>query len=92
MFRLDDVVASLDVENVLFLSVDVEGMDLDVLKGASRTLSVTQVVCVEADSEADEKKNWQPTFWPRISVSFLAQLAICCIRKLRHDQEASDRF
>ncbi|MBK1827817.1 FkbM family methyltransferase [Haloferula rosea] len=51
---LDLIVQGLDVEEIAVLSIDVEGFDLQVVKGAAETLAKTRIVVVEHDEEDHE--------------------------------------
>ncbi len=53
---VDNVVATTGVPWVYLLSVDTEGNDLEVLKGAERTLRRTFLVCVEANANRKKAK------------------------------------
>jgi FkbM family methyltransferase len=54
VFRLDTIFQTLSPGSIDFMSIDVEGMDLEVLKGAVKTLKFTLLVCIEANSDQDE--------------------------------------
>jgi hypothetical protein len=54
VLTLDAVIGPLEIEWIYLLSIDVEGMDLDVLAGADETLAKTYFVCVEANDEAEK--------------------------------------
>lgn len=56
IFTLDDICNSLNIKHIDFLSIDTEGLDLDVLQGAKKILENTFLVCVEANSSIEEKK------------------------------------
>lgn len=51
---LDSIVGVFDPEWIFFLSIDVEGMDLDVLVGAPETLAKSLLICVEANQEQEK--------------------------------------
>jgi len=51
---LDSILKSFE-KKVAFLSIDTEGFDLEVLRGAIETLKRTYLICVE--SNAEDKKN-----------------------------------
>ena len=51
---LDLVTAGLDVEEITVLSIDVEGYDTHVVRGARETLRKTRVVVIEADAGEGE--------------------------------------
>lgn len=58
VLKLDDITENIDLSYnfIFFLSVDVEGLDFNVLVGSEKTLKNTLVVCVEYNDE-DSKKN-----------------------------------
>lgn len=51
IFKLDSICENLNISKVDFLSIDVEGFDLEVLKGAKKILKNICLVCVEANSD-----------------------------------------
>ncbi len=53
---VDIALAAIDYEWVFLLSIDVEGMDVEVLQGAEITLTKTLVVCVEIASNDAAKQ------------------------------------
>lgn len=53
---LDLIVKEVSPEWIFLMSVDVEGLDYEVLKGAKETLSKVLFCCVEANNEAEEKR------------------------------------
>jgi len=52
---LDLIVRHLDIAEVAVLSIDVEGFDLEVAKGAPRLLASTRVVVFEKSEQPDEE-------------------------------------
>ncbi len=54
VFTLDKICADINVSNVDFLSIDTEGLDIEVLKGATKTLTKTYLVCIEANTADHE--------------------------------------
>lgn len=52
---LDDIMSNFEYQVIDFLSIDVEGLNIQVLKGAGKTLAKTRVVCIEYDNEEDIK-------------------------------------
>ncbi len=53
VLRLDDIMKTINYNSIIFLSIDVEGFNLDVLKGAKETLAKTFLLCIEFDNEYD---------------------------------------
>lgn len=53
---LDTALKFMDLPLISFLSVDVEGLNVKVLEGATETIKKTFLLCVEFDSEEDRKK------------------------------------
>ncbi|MCI0437050.1 MAG: FkbM family methyltransferase [Gemmatimonadetes bacterium] len=51
VIRLDDYVTANDIRAVSFLKIDTEGMELDVLRGATATLARTDQVALETHAE-----------------------------------------
>lgn len=56
VFPLDAITENADLEWVSFLSIDVEGRSGGVLRGASKTLSKTLLVCAEAPAGTNEEQ------------------------------------
>ena len=54
ILNLDTIYQSLDFSKVHFLSIDVEGFDLEVLQGAEKTLPHTFLICIECESPSME--------------------------------------
>lgn len=54
IFTLDKICADLKIAFVDFLSIDVEGLDIEILEGANETLLKTYLICIEANSEESE--------------------------------------
>ncbi len=55
---VDDALSHLDAGYISFLSIDVEGLNLEVLEGAFKTLKKTLLLCIEYDTE-EEKGRFQ---------------------------------
>ena len=55
ILTLDNLYISIKPGKVFFLSIDTEGMNVEVLKGATITLENTLYLCIEVDNEEDEK-------------------------------------
>ena len=55
VFTLDRICEDLKIDRVDFLSIDVEGLDIQVLEGSTDTLRKTSLVCVEANSTEEER-------------------------------------
>lgn len=53
---LNQVAAALSIKDLFLLSVDTEGFDVDVLRGASELLPKTQYVCVEVWDDDSRKQ------------------------------------
>jgi FkbM family methyltransferase len=56
VLTLDDALRELRPERVFFLSIDTEGFNWQVILGASSTLEITDLVCIEVDNEEDEAR------------------------------------
>lgn len=54
VFTLDKICEPFRITDIDFLSIDVEGLDLEVLEGANKVLYKTYLVCVEANSIENE--------------------------------------
>ena len=52
---LDDIFISLDPNRIFFLSIDTEGLNINVLKGAEFTLKRTVLLCLEVDDDKEER-------------------------------------
>jgi FkbM family methyltransferase len=55
IFRLDSILNPFDVQSVFLLSIDVEGLNFEVLEGSINTLKKVKILCIEADT--NENKN-----------------------------------
>src|SRR5512133_2507973 len=55
VMRVDDITSEIAAGQISLLSIDVEGMNAAVLRGASNTIRRSKVICVEFDNEADKK-------------------------------------
>lgn len=53
ILRLDDCLRAFNLPLIHVLSIDVEGLNREVLAGAPETLQKTHLLCIEYDSEAD---------------------------------------
>ncbi len=58
--RLDDFLPEMKIKQPVYLKVDVQGFELDVLKGATRTLSLVDFLQIEVTYQMLYKK--QPLF------------------------------
>lgn len=56
IFTLDKICKDLEIKSIDFLSIDVEGLDLDVLEGGIEILKNTYLVCIEANTNESESK------------------------------------
>lgn len=54
VFTLDSICENLGVDHIDFLSIDVEGLDVEVLEGARNVLRKTRLVCIEANDSTIE--------------------------------------
>jgi hypothetical protein len=52
VLTLDDVIDSLNPSRIFFLNIDTEGLDIEVLLVADRTLERTVLLCIEVFDEA----------------------------------------
>ena len=55
VLKLDDALLNQKLDIISFISIDVEGMNLDVLKGAKCTISKTRILCIEFESENEKQ-------------------------------------
>lgn len=55
IMRLDDVLRGLDIDKISLISIDVEGLNLDVLEGAKETLIKSKLICIEFDNEVERQ-------------------------------------
>ena len=53
---VDSILTEIKHDWIFFLSVDVEGLDFEVLQGAKQTLKKVLFICVEANNESEAKK------------------------------------
>lgn len=58
VLKIDDVLSEFNVEIISLLSIDVEGLNIEVLKGAQNTIKKSLLICVEFDNQ-DEKQHIQ---------------------------------
>jgi len=56
VFTLDTIMSNVSSGSIDLISIDVEGWDLEVLKGSIKCLQRTSLVCVEANNEEYAKK------------------------------------
>lgn len=56
VMELDNAVRNLNIEFVNLLSIDAEGLNIEVMEGGRETIVKSLIVCVEFDSEDDKKK------------------------------------
>lgn len=49
VLKLDDVLTEMDMEFINLLSIDVEGLNVEVLKGSKKSLERTLMLCIEFD-------------------------------------------
>lgn len=54
IMRLDDIVGGLPLEKIFLLSIDVEGLNVEVLEGAINTAKKSLVVCIEFEEMTDK--------------------------------------
>lgn len=55
VMELDSVVKNLNLEFVNLLSIDAEGLNIEVMQGGPETIAKSLIVCVEFDSEGEKK-------------------------------------
>jgi FkbM family methyltransferase len=55
VMRLDDALGNMEIEQILLLSIDVEGMNYKVLSGAVNLLKKCTLACIEFEDEAEKK-------------------------------------
>jgi FkbM family methyltransferase len=53
---IDTALLHLDFQYISFLSIDVEGLNYEVLQGATNTIQKSLIVCIEYDSEEEKEK------------------------------------
>ncbi|HEY4289599.1 MAG TPA: FkbM family methyltransferase [Puia sp.] len=53
IMRLDDAIKHLEVDLISLLTIDVEGLNFEVLEGARNTLEKSLLLCVEVDKAGD---------------------------------------
>lgn len=56
VLRVDDAVENLIKEKISLLSIDVESLNLEVLRGCYGILNNTYILCVEYDNQSDKEK------------------------------------
>lgn len=55
VLELDTIISGLEIPEIYFLSIDVEGFDYDVLLGGKETLRRSFLVCIECNSDVEEQ-------------------------------------
>lgn len=55
VFPLDEILKGFLIENIFLLSIDVEGMNIDVLKGAKNILNKTFILIIEFEDATEQK-------------------------------------
>lgn len=55
VIRLDDAIRHLEFEFISLLSIDVEGLNYEVLQGARRTIDRALMICLEYDTDEDRE-------------------------------------
>lgn len=56
MKTLDNLVSEYDTGNNIFLKIDVQGAEIDVLKGATKTLEKTEIILLEVSTLNNNSK------------------------------------
>ena len=56
VMTLDNALANIKCDTIGLLSIDVEGLNAEVLEGAAITLQKTLLVCIEFDDEQEKKR------------------------------------
>lgn len=54
VMRLDDALQNMNASTIDFLNIDVEGMNLKVLRGAMETVGKSRIICIEFDDEEEK--------------------------------------
>jgi len=54
VLTLDDVTKFANPERIFLLNVDTEGLNYEVIQGATKTLAITDLLCIEVDDDEDE--------------------------------------
>ncbi|HVM87591.1 MAG TPA: FkbM family methyltransferase [Puia sp.] len=52
---LDIAIQHIDIKEIFLVSIDVEGMNYEVLQGAMQTIIKSKIICVEFDSDTDKE-------------------------------------
>jgi FkbM family methyltransferase len=55
VIRLDDAIRHLEFDFISLLSIDVEGLNYEVLQGARRTIDRALMICLEYDTDEDRE-------------------------------------
>ncbi len=55
VLKLDTIMSGLEIPEIYFLSIDVEGFDYDVLLGGKETLRRSFLVCIECNLDQEEQ-------------------------------------
>jgi hypothetical protein len=58
ILTVDQILDSFKDERIALLSIDTEGLDVDVLMGSSDTLERTYLVCVESNTNIEQDKTY----------------------------------
>ena len=56
VIRLDDAIRHLEYDFISLLSIDVEGLNYEVLEGARETIDKSLLICLEYDTDEDRQK------------------------------------
>ncbi|OCJ65468.1 hypothetical protein A6U97_27830 [Agrobacterium tumefaciens] len=89
LVRLMDLVDAHQLEGPFVIKTDVEGFDLNVLKGAQRILTETPLIISEC--RLDEEFG-SPTFSPMLNFLYANSFEICNILESRWSQDGSLRW
>ncbi len=82
VLNLDTIVSGLELPEIYFLSIDVEGFDYDVLQGGAETLLGTFLLCIECNS--DEEENAVCSFLSGKGFDFLKKIECNLFFKNKH--------
>lgn len=85
---LDDIASAIPHEWIYLMSIDVEGLDIEVLQGARTALTKTLLVCIEAYDER-ERSAAAGFLEP---MGFVLQQAVDCNLIFRNCSESFDRY
>lgn len=56
VFTADTIIFSFDINKIYLLSIDVEGLDYEVLLGCETLLKITDIACIEANNTQEEQR------------------------------------